>query len=106
MYAVLKTGGKQYRVAAGDTIEVEKLEGDAGQTLELDQVLMLAEGEAITLGRPLIVGAKVTAEIVEQGRAPKVVIYKYRKRKKYRRKAGHRQCFTALKITGITAPSA
>ena len=106
MYAVIRTGGKQYRAAVGETIQVEKLEGSVGQTLQLDEVLLLAQGEAVTVGRPLVAGAKITAEIVAQGRAPKVVIYKFRRRKKYRRKTGHRQMVTSLKITGITSPAA
>jgi large subunit ribosomal protein L21 len=106
MYAVIRTGGKQYRAAIGETIQVEKMEGSVGQTLQLDEVLLLAQGEAVTVGRPLVAGAKITAEIVAQGRTPKVVIYKFRRRKKYRRKTGHRQMFTSLKITGIASPAA
>jgi large subunit ribosomal protein L21 len=101
MYAVVKTGGKQYRVEEGETIQVEKLEGNPGDTVELDEVLMISYGETFSLGRPLVAGAKVTAEIVAQDRAPKVIVYKYRRRKRYRRKSGHRQPFTALRITGI-----
>lgn len=106
MYAVVKTGGKQYRVAAGDTIRVEKLEGRPGDAVELDQILLLADGEALTLGRPLIEGASVKAEILLQDKNRKVVIYKYRRRKRYRRKTGHRQMFTALRITQVVAPGA
>ncbi len=101
MYAVIKTGGKQYRVSTGDTIKVEKLAGQSGDTVELDQVLFLSYGETCTLGHPLVDGAKVTAEIVTQDKAPKVIIYKYKRRKRYRNKNGHRQPFTALRITGI-----
>jgi large subunit ribosomal protein L21 len=103
MYAVIRTGGKQYRAAVGDTIQVEKLEGSPGQTLELDEVLLLAQGEAVTVGRPLVVGAKITAEIVAQARSPKVVIYKYRRRKKSRVKNGHRQKYVMVRITKINA---
>ncbi len=106
MYAVLKTGGKQYRVAAGETIKVEKLEGNKGDSVELQEILLLADGELVTVGRPLVEGARVKAEIVDQDRAPKVVIFKYRRRKRYRRKTGHRQMFTALRITDIVKPGA
>lgn len=105
MYAVVKTGGKQYRVSAGDTIQVEKLEGGPGDKVELE-VLLLADGENVTVGRPLVEGASVAAEIVDQGKHRKVIIYKFRRRKRYRRKTGHRQPFTALKIVGINAAAA
>ncbi len=105
MYAVLRTGGKQYRVAAGDTIKVEKLEGKAGDAVELKDVLLLAEGENVLLGRPLIEGALIKAEILEQDRARKVVIFKYRRRRRYRRKTGHRQPFTALRVVDIVKPT-
>jgi large subunit ribosomal protein L21 len=104
MYAVVKTGGKQYRVEAGETIQVEKLDGNPGQTLQFDQVLLLAEGESLTLGTPLVKGARVEAEITAQDRGSKVLIFKYRRRKRYRRKTGHRQEFTALKIINILGP--
>lgn len=103
MYAVVKTGGKQYRVAEGDVIKVEKLDGQPGASIELDQVLMVANEESLQLGRPLVEGAKVSAEILDQDRNRKVLVFKYKRRKRYRRKAGHRQPYTALKITGITA---
>ncbi len=105
MYAVLKTGGKQYRVTAGDTIKVEKLEGKVGDELELAEVLLLADGERLTLGRPLVEGARVKARILEQDRHRKVVIFKYKRRKRYRRKTGHRQPFTALRIEHIVVPA-
>ena len=101
MYAVIKTGGKQYRVATGDTIKVEKLTGQTGDSIELDQVLLLSYGETCTLGHPFVQGAKVTAEIVTQDKSAKVIIFKYRRRKRYRNKNGHRQPFTSLRITGI-----
>ncbi|MFV0298986.1 MAG: 50S ribosomal protein L21 [Hyphomicrobiaceae bacterium] len=101
MYAVIKTGGKQYRVAANDTLVVEKIAGDAGSAVEFTEVLMVAgEGEP-TVGQPLVAGAKVTAEVVEQGRAKKVNAFKKRRRKNSRRKRGHRQEQTTVKITGI-----
>ena len=103
MFAVVKTGGKQYRVAKGDTIKVEKLAGEVGDKIALSDVLMVADGEAVTVGRPLVDGAHVDAEIVDQGRSPKIIIFKMRRRKNYRRKAGHRQPFTALRIMEIGA---
>ena len=102
MYAVIKTGGKQYRVAQGDRLRVEKLAGDVGTTVTLDEVLMLG-GDKVVVGTPRVKGAKVTAEIVAQDRAKKVIIFKFRRRKNYRRKRGHRQPFTELKITGVSA---
>jgi large subunit ribosomal protein L21 len=105
-YAVIRTGGKQYRVAAGETIKVEKLEGKKGDAVELAEVLLLADGEQITVGRPLCAGATVKAEILAQDRDSKVVVFKYRRRKRYRRRTGHRQPFTALKIVDILKPQA
>lgn len=105
MYAVVKTGGKQYRVAAGDTLKVEKLDGEPGQTIQLDEVLMVNTGGEILLGQPRVAGASVAAEILEQDRDRKVIVFKYRRRKRYRRKNGHRQMYTQLKITGIDAAS-
>ena len=105
MYAVIQTGGKQYRVAQGDTVRVEKLDGKIGDTVTFDKVLLVggsAPGDAaIKIGKPHVTGAKVEAKIVEQARAPKIIIFKFRRRKNYRRKTGHRQPFTALEITGI-----
>ncbi len=101
MYAVIKTGGKQYRVKSGDKIFVEKLEGEIGATINLDQVLMLG-GESVKLGKPLVAGATVAAKILEHGRGEKLIIFKFRRRKNYRRKNGHRQPFTTLQITDIT----
>ena len=102
MYAVIKTGGKQYRVSEGSRLRVEKLSGDAGAKLEFSEVLMLG-GEKLTVGKPFVSGAKVTAEIVTQALDKKVIVFKIRRRKRYRRRAGHRQPFTELKITGISA---
>ena len=102
MYAVLKTGGKQYKVSEGDQIEVEKLEVNVGDTITLDQVLMVAgEGEA-QVGSPLLDGASVTAEVMSQTKGPKIIVFKKKRRKNYRRKNGHRQPLTQLKITGIS----
>jgi large subunit ribosomal protein L21 len=103
MYAVIKTGGKQYRVAANDRLVIEKVEGDAGATIEFGEVLMLVgEGEP-RIGTPVIAGAKVTAEVVEQGRAKKVIAFKKRRRKNSRRKRGHRQEQTTVLIKDIIA---
>lgn len=102
MYAVIKTGGKQYRVAEGDRLRVEKLPGEAGAKVTFEEVLMIG-GEKVAIGTPTVKGAKVSAEIVQQGRDKKVIVFKFRRRKNYRRKRGHRQPFTELKITGISA---
>jgi large subunit ribosomal protein L21 len=102
MYAVIKTGGKQYRVAQGDRLRVEKLVGNVGDTVTLGEVLLVGSGESVKIGQPVVGGAKVEAKIVAQDRGPKVIIFKFRRRKNYRRKTGHRQPFTALEITGIT----
>ena len=99
MFAVIKTGGKQYRVVSGDVIKVEKLEAEAGATIALDQVLMLGD----TIGTPLVAGATVSAEVIAQDRGPKVIIFKKKRRQNYRRKNGHRQDLTVLRITGISA---
>ncbi len=103
MYAVIKTGGKQYRVATDETITVEKLEGAAGDKVAFAEVLMLGDGESVTLGAPTVAGAKVEGEIVAQGRADKVLVFKKKRRQNYRRKNGHRQHETLVKITGISA---
>jgi large subunit ribosomal protein L21 len=100
MYAVFKTGGKQYRAAQGDTLRVEKLPGNVGDTITFDQVLLLG-GDTVKLGKPLVGGARVEAKIVGQGLGKKLVVFKFRRRKNYRRKTGHRQPFTAVQITGV-----
>ena len=102
MYAVFRTGGKQYRVAAGDRLRVEKVPGNVGDPVVFGEVLLVA-GESLALGKPLVAGAKVEAKIVEQGLGPKLVIFKFRRRKNYRRKTGHRQPFTALEIVNIVS---
>jgi large subunit ribosomal protein L21 len=102
MYAVFKTGGKQYRVAQGDKVRVEKLPGNVGDAISFGEVLLIG-GDAVKIGRPVVAGAKVEAKIVAQDRAKKIVVFKFRRRKNYRRKNGHRQPFTALEIVGITA---
>jgi len=102
MYAVIRTGGKQYRVSEGQTLRVEKLPGGAGDKVTFGEVLLVG-GETPKIGQPLVNGAQVTAEIKAQDRGKKIVIFKFRRRKNYRRKNGHRQPYTELKITGITA---
>ena len=101
MYAVIKTGGKQYRVAANDVLEIERLPGDAGAKVEFTEVLMVGEGEAVKVGKPLVAGAKVLAELVEQTRGPKLIAFKKRRRKNSRRKKGHRQDLSTIRITDI-----
>ncbi len=101
MYAVIKTGGKQYRVAQNDLLTIERLEGEAGNTVEFAEVLMVGEGENVKVGAPFVSGAKVTAELVDQARGPKVIAFKKRRRKNSRRKKGHRQHLSLVRITGI-----
>jgi len=103
MYAIVATGGKQYRVREGETLRVEKLFAEAGETVELDKVLLIGEGDDIKIGAPYLEGAKVTATVASNGRGEKVKIIKFHRRKHYRRQAGHRQSFTEIQITGITA---
>ena len=103
MYAVIKTGGKQYRVAAGEKIKVEQIPADVGSEITLDQVLMVGEGESVKIGTPLVSGAKVTAKVLAHGRGEKVKIFKMRRRKHYQKHQGHRQNFTELEISGIAA---
>jgi large subunit ribosomal protein L21 len=102
MYAVIKTGGKQYKVAQGDKLRIEKLPANVGDTVTFDEVLLVG-GDTIKIGAPLVAGAKVEAKIIAQDRAKKIIVFKFRRRKNYRRKNGHRQPFTALEITGIKA---
>lgn len=101
MYAIIRTGGKQYQVAPGEHVRVEKLGGEVGDTVELADVLMVADGADVKIGQPVVEGAKVTAQIVEQGKAKKVLVFKM-KNKGYKVKRGHRQLFTALEIKEIT----
>lgn len=102
MYAVVKTGGKQYRVSPGDTLRVELLSADEGDEITLDQVLMMNGGDAVTIGAPLVEGASVTAKVLQHGRAKKVEIVKFRRRKHHQKRTGHRQHFTEIEITGIS----
>jgi len=103
MYAVIKTGGKQYRVEAGEKIRIEQILAEIGSELVIDQVLMLADGENISLGKPLVNGATVKATVLGQGRHDKVRIFKMRRRKHYQKHQGHRQNYTEIQITGISA---
>ena len=102
-YAVIQTGGKQYRVAEGDLIEVEKLDVEAGAEAKFEEVLLVSNGGGVSIGAPLVAGAAVTAEVVEQTKAPKVIAFKYKRRKGYHRTVGHRRQLTRLKIKAITA---
>ena len=102
MYAVIKTGGKQYRVTEGETLKVEKLDAEEGATVEFDRVLMIVVGEQVQIGAPYVEGARVMATVKAQGRGPKVRIVKFRRRKHYRKTQGHRQSYTELKIGGIS----
>jgi large subunit ribosomal protein L21 len=101
MYAVIRTGGKQYRVAAGDVISVEKLAGDPGSTISLDEVLMVGDDASQTIGTPTVDGVSVAAEVLEQTRGDKIIVFKKKRRQGYRRKAGHRQDLTVLRITDV-----
>lgn len=104
MYAVIQTGGKQYRVAPGDKLMVEKLPGDIGDQVEFDKVLMLSRDGAVSVGAPVVEGAKVTGQIVEHGRGKKLIVFKFKRRKSYRRKNGHRQSYTTVQIGDVLAP--
>ena len=101
MYAVFKTGGKQYRASQGEKLKVEKLDAAAGDTIEFGDVLLVGEGAAITVGKPLISGARVTAKVVAQDRHDKISVIKFKRRTTYKRMHGHRQAFTLVEITGI-----
>jgi large subunit ribosomal protein L21 len=103
MYAVIQTGGKQYRVAEGDTLKVEKIVADEGASVEIHKVLMVADGEEVKVGKPYLEGSKVTATVKAHGRGKKIKVVKFRRRKNYLKRQGHRQAYTELKITGINA---
>ena len=103
MYAVIKTGGKQYRVAAGEKIKVEQIPADVGSQITIDQVFMVGEGESVKIGTPVVAGASVTASVVSHGRHDKVKIFKMRRRKHYQKHQGHRQNYTELRIEAISA---
>jgi len=101
VYAIIRTGGKQYKISPGDTIRVEKIKGNAGESVELADVLLYAEGEKILTGAPLLPNIKIVGEILGQGRAKKVIVFKMKRRKGFSKKQGHRQSFTTLKIKEI-----
>ena len=106
MFAVIETGGKQYKVGKGDVIFVEKLDGDAGAEVTFDKVMLVADGESRTIGKPYVAGAAVTAQVLEQARRPKILVFKKKRRQNYRRRAGHRQRVSVLRITDIRAGKA
>jgi large subunit ribosomal protein L21 len=103
MYAVIKTGGKQYRVAAGEKLKIEQIPADVGAEITLDQILMVGEGESVKVGTPIVAGASVKATVLSQGRHDKVKIFKMRRRKHYQKHQGHRQNYTEIRIDGISA---
>ena len=103
MYAVIESGGKQHRVVEGETLKLEKIETATGETVEFDRVLMIGGGDDVKIGTPVVEGGKVTAEVVAHGRHKKVSIIKFNRRKHFRKQTGHRQWFTEVKITGISA---
>lgn len=102
MYAIIKTGGKQYRVEEGDELYIEKLPADSGDVISFEEVLAMGEGESVEWGKPLLVGAKVEAELVKHGKGKKIDIFKYRAKKGYRRRQGHRQPYSKVRITALT----
>src|SRR5438309_1841917 len=104
MFAVIRTGGKQYTVREGETLDVELLKAEPGSQVELADVLMVGEGDDVNIGRPTVGGAKVVAEVVEHGKGEKIIVFKYKPKTRYRRKIGHRQQFTRLAIREIVAP--
>ena len=101
MYAIVNTGGKQYKVSQGDVLRVEKIPGEVGSSVSFDNVLLFSDGENVSIGRPVLNNVEVKGHIVEQGRAKKIIVFKYKRRKRYRRKLGHRQHYTAVKIDSI-----
>jgi len=103
VYAVVETSGKQYKVSAGEIIDVDKLSLEVGEKIELDRVLLVADGEDVRVGQPVIEGAKVVATVTAHGKGPKIIVFKYRPRQRYRRKRGHRQAYTRLMIDEIVA---
>ncbi len=103
MYAVIKTGGKQYRVSAGEKLKIEQIAAEVGQEILLEEVLLVADGDALKMGAPLVAGAKVKARVLKHGRGDKVHIYKMKRRKHYRKSQGHRQNYTEIEILGIAA---
>ena len=106
IYAIIETGGKQYRVTEGDTIKVERLEAEEGGSIELDRVLLIGDGDNVTVGKPVIEGARVLAKVNGNGRDDKIIVFKYKAKVRYRRKNGHRQHYTSLSIDKILPPGA
>jgi large subunit ribosomal protein L21 len=106
MFAIVKTGGKQYRVTVGDVVKVEKLDGEVGKTITIDEVLMVGDDKGVKVGEPLVKGAKVTFDVLEQKKDKKIVIFKKKRRHNYRRKRGHRQEITVLRVTKIAGAAA
>ncbi len=102
MYAVVTTGGKQYKVEKGETLKIEKIPGEIGSQIDFDQILMVSDGDRVEIGQPLVENAVVHGHIVEQGKHKKILVFKYKRRKRYRRKQGHRQQFTAVRIDDIS----
>ena len=103
MYAVVSSGGKQYKVQEGETLRVEKLKGEVGSEVSFDRVLLYSDGDKVTIGQPVVENVAVRGHIVEQGRAGKIIVFKFKRRKRYRKKQGHRQDYTAVKIDSIEA---
>lgn len=103
MYAIIKTGGKQYRVSEGESLQIEKLDAEVGSEVVFDEVLTVVNGDDVMIGKPVVEGAKVTAKVVEHGKAAKILVFKYKAKSNYRRRQGHRQPFTSVEITGIKA---
>ena len=101
MYAIVDSGGKQYKVQEGEILRVEKLTGEVGDSVSFDRILMFSDGENVSVGTPLLEDVAVNGHIVEQGKAKKIIVFKYKRRKRYRRKRGHRQQFTAVKVDSI-----
>ena len=103
MYAIVNTGGKQYKVCQGEVLRIEKIPGDVGSPVSFDKVLMFSDGENVNIGQPMLDNVTVNGHIVEQGKAKKIIVFKYKKRKRYRKKQGHRQQYTAVRIDSIEA---
>ncbi|TES92498.1 MAG: 50S ribosomal protein L21 [Desulfobacteraceae bacterium] len=103
MYAIVNTGGKQYKIQQGDVLRVEKIPGEVGSPVSFDKVLMFSDGENVNIGRPVLDNVAVKGHIVEQGKGKKIIVFKYKRRKRYRRRLGHRQQYTAIKIDSIEA---
>jgi large subunit ribosomal protein L21 len=103
MYAIVNTGGKQYKIQQGDILRVEKIPGEVGSSVSFDNVLMFSDGTNVSIGRPVLDNVAVKGHIIEQGKAKKIIVFKYKRRKRYRRKLGHRQQYTAIKIDSIEA---